>query len=236
MAGAAIAAIKTERVQFAGDRITLTGYLARPTIAQPCHAVVVLHEWWGLSDHITRLCDRLAHEGFVALAPNLYDRQGGEVTADPARAAKLMEGVSSQLALRDLNRAISFLKAQPFVDPYAIGLAGLSMGGSLALTMAGHNSDLKAVAVFYGKVPPVETFKYFVCPIQFHHAKQDDWVTTREVETLQNGLAQHGKPAEIFMYDAPHAFFNESRPAEYRPGEAAKAWERMLAFLARHVK
>ena len=103
----------TAEVTYPSDGLTLRGFLARPHDEQPRPAVVVIHEWWGLNDHIKDVTQRFAKEGYVALAPDLYSRVGHKVTKDPDEAAKLMERLQSQHALKDLNAATRYLKT-PF--------------------------------------------------------------------------------------------------------------------------
>jgi len=230
------AAIKTETIEFQSDGANIRAFLARPEAEGSRPAVVVLHEWWGLSESTQNLANRLAQSGFVALAPDLYSRQGNRATQDPQEAAALMEGVSSQQALRDLNQAVKHLKGAAGVDDWKIAALGLSMGAGLGLTVAAHNSDFKACAAFYGKVPPIETLNYLLCPVLFHHAGKDGWVTMREVQTLRQGLEKFGKPGEVHVYpEADHGFFNESRPEAYRADDAALAWQRTLAFFGKHL-
>jgi carboxymethylenebutenolidase len=235
---AAPAGIASEPVQFPGDGITVTGFLARP-IAQPpfgAPALLLLHEWWGLNEQIKGVARRFAEAGFAALAPDLYSRQNHTVTDSPQEAAVLMNALSSQWALLDLNAATRYLKSRPFVDPLRVGIVGFSMGGMVALNLVGHNSDLKAAVAFYAKVPPLETVAYHLCPVQFHHAGKDAWVTRKEVDTLRQGLEQTGKSGDIHIYpEADHGFFNETRPDVYRAQDAALAWERALAFLRRQL-
>ncbi len=240
--------VASEPVQFPGDGITVTGFLARPVFAQASAgrptsqpplgvpAILLLHEWWGLNDQIKQVARRLAEAGFVALAPDLYSRCGHTVTADPQEASALMAALSSQWALRDLNGATQYLKARPFADPLRVGVIGFSMGGMLALDLAGHNSDLKATVAFYAKAPPLETVAYYLSPVQFHHAGKDAWVTRKEVDTLRQGLEQNRKPGEIHIYpEADHGFFNETRPEAYRAQDAALAWDRTLQFLRNNL-
>ena len=172
----------------------------------------------------------------MALVPDLYSRYGRRVMADPQEASALMAALSSQWALRDLNAATQYLKARPFADPLRVGVVGFSMGGMLALMLAGHNSDLKAAVAFYAKTPPIETFAYSLCPLQFHHAGKDAWVTRKEVDTLRQGLEQTRKSGEIHIYpEADHGFFNETRPEAYRHQDAALAWDRTLQFLRNNL-
>jgi carboxymethylenebutenolidase len=231
----AMTTVASETVQFLSDQVTIKAFLAHPASRAPAPAVVIIHEWWGLNDHIKDLARRFASEGYVALAPDLYSRLGNKVTSDPAEAAKLMNALSSQLALRDLNASVQYLKRQPFVEPLSVGVVGFCMGGTLALTMATHNSDLKAAVIFYGKVPPSETLEYLLCPVLYHYGEQDDWVTKQEVDLLRQGLAKFGKPGEVVTYPCPHAFFNNTRPDVYRERDAKQAWQRTLQFLAQHV-
>jgi carboxymethylenebutenolidase len=228
----------TSDAQFVSDGFTITGVLARPVGAVPAApAVVILHEWWGVSDHMKDLTRRFAKEGYAALVPDLYSRMGHKVTADAAEAGKLMSALSSQQVLRDLNAAMKFLKQQPGVDPVRLCAIGFCMGGTFAITLALQNSDIKASVAFYGKVPPVESFKYQLCPILYHYGAKDGWVTKQEVDILSQGLRQYRKPGEVVTYpEAGHAFFNDTRPDAYRPTESAQAWQRTLRFLAQHVR
>ena len=239
MAGTSTAtSLETATVQFSSDNVTIKAFLARPAgVKTQLPAVVVIQEWWGLNDHIKDIAQRLAREGYAALAPDLYSRLGYKVTTDPAEAAKLMESLSSQAALRDLNAATKFLKQQPFIDGQRIGCVGFCMGGTFALIMAGHNSDLKASVVFYGKVPPIESFRYLLSSVLYHYGAKDGWVTKQEVERLQQGLQQYGKPGSVHIYpEAGHAFFNDTRPEAYHPQDAKLAWERTLQFFATHLR
>ena len=230
--------VADETVQWMSDGTAIRGFLARPLgiPSRGSPAVVILHEWWGLNDHMKDIARQFAIKGYVALVPDLYSRIGAAVTKDGAEAAKLMDSLSSQAVLRDLNAATTFLKTQPFVDPLRLGVVGFCMGGTFALTQAGHNSDLKAAVAFYGKVPPVETLDYLLCPVLYHYGAKDGWVTKQEVDRLAQGLRQFGKPGTVHVYpEAGHAFFNDTRPDAYRPDEAKLAWERTLQFFRQYL-
>jgi len=228
--------IESHAVQFTSDHITINAFVAEPAQAKGLPAVMILHEWWGLNDHIKDIAGRFAAEGFVGFVPDLYARLGGKVTKDANEAANLMNSLSSQLVLRDLNAATKFLKQRPSVDPINIGVIGFCMGGTLALNQAGHNSDLKAAVIFYGKVPPIETMDYLLCPILYHYGAKDGWVTKQEVDRLRDGLTQFGKPGEVVTYpNGQHAFFNDTRPDVYSQEDAGKAWRKTLEFFRRHL-
>ena len=237
MSAIAMDDVTTSSVAYPGEQIELAGFLARPGGHAPRPAVVVLHEWWGLNDHIKNIAMRFAREGFVVLAPDLYSRLGRKVTADAQEAAKLMESLQSQLILKDTNATTRWLKQQPFVDAQRIGAVGFCMGGTFALTMASHNSDIKAAVPFYGQIPPTDSLKYLVAPILYIHGGADTWITKREADRLQQGLTQFGRPGEVVSYpNCPHAFFNNTRPEVYRAAEAQDAWARTLSFLRARLR
>lgn len=228
----------TGMVQFRSDNFSISGFLAYPAgAAKQAPAVLIIHAWWGLNDHIKDIAQRFTREGYAALAPDLYSRLGYKVTKDPNEAAQLMNSLSSQAALRDLNAATKYLKTQSFVDSLRIGVVGFCMGGTIALTMATHNSDVKAAVPFYGKIPPIETLDYLLCPVLYHYGAKDEWVTKQEVDRLKEGLQKFGKPGEVHIYpEAGHAFFNDTRPDAYSERDAKEAWARTLKFLAKTVQ
>ena len=234
---AVLSAPVSEAVRYESDGVAIRAVCVRPPkILASLPVLLVLHEWWGLNEHITGVAQRCAKEGYLALAPNLYSRQGYKVTRDPAEAAALMSELSSQAILRDLNAAVRYLKSFDVVDPLRIGIIGFSMGGSLALTMATHNSDLKAAAIFYGKIPLLESIDALLCPLVYHYPGEDGWVTKQEVALLQQGLDKYGKTSTIYTYpEAHHSFCNEMRPEVYRAQDAELSWQRTLAFFGQHL-
>ena len=233
---AAVAELITTPVTFPAEGAALAAFLARPADPKPKPAVIIIHEWWGLNDHIKDIAQRFAREGFVALAVDLYSRLANAVTKDPTEAAKLMESLKSQQALKDINAAVRYLKQQPFVDGWKLGTIGFCMGGTFALLLAAHNSDIKASVPFYGQIPPTDSLKYLLCPILYIYGEQDGWIQKADVQRLRQGLIQLGRPGEVRTYPGcPHAFFNDTRADAYRPKEAQDAWQRTLAFLRAHL-
>ena len=111
------------------------------------------------------------------------------------------------------------------------------MGGTFALMMATHSSTMKASVPFYGKVPPIETLNYLLCPVLYHYGAKDGWVTRQEADRLKEGLTKFGKPGDVHIYpEAGHAFFNDTRPDAYHAEDAKRAWERTLQFLRAHLR
>src|SRR5919199_2306956 len=105
--------IHTSMVDYQSDGVPVAAFLARPAGTGPYPAILVLQEWWGLNDHIKDVARRLAREGYVALAPDLYSRQGNKVTSDPDEAASLMGNLDDDVVLKDLRAAVAYVKNQP---------------------------------------------------------------------------------------------------------------------------
>ncbi|MFN0124484.1 MAG: dienelactone hydrolase family protein [Blastocatellia bacterium] len=214
----------------AGDK-SAGGYLARPAGHDPAPAVMVIHEWWGLNDHIREITQRFARAGFVAAAVDLYD---GAVTADPQQAGQMMSGLDPQKALANLGTAISWLRTQDFVG--AVGITGFCMGGLYSL-VAACNLPLDAAVPFYGMPDDLGMVANLNCPVLFIGAEKDQWITVDKMNRLDAAFQAHGRNAEVKIYaGADHAFFNDTRPEVYSAADAADAWTRTIDFLTRHLK
>ena len=138
-------------IEFASDGEEARGYLSLPASGRG-PGVIVIQEWWGLVPHICDVCDRMAREGFVALAPDLYR---GESTEDPDVASRLMMDLEIPRAARDLDAAVAALLNHDAVDGAKVGAMGFCMGGQLALFAATRNRRIGAVGDFYGIHPNV---------------------------------------------------------------------------------
>lgn len=220
----------TTRVTFqakSGQKVE--GELAEPAGSGKAGAVVLLQEWWGVNDHVRSLTDRLAKEGFLVLAPDLYH---GRTTKDAAEAGKLMTELDTMKAVDEIAGAVGFLKAHARANG-KVGVTGFCMGGALTLASAAHIAGLSAAAPFYG-LPPAEKVDYakVTAPIQMHVAKNDEWVTVAKAEAVKDRI---GDKMELFVYDAQHAFVNDTRPEVYSPDNAKLAWGRMVAFFQKHL-
>jgi carboxymethylenebutenolidase len=235
--------IQTSMVEYQSDGTKIAAFLARPAGAGPYPAMLVLQEWWGLNNHIKDIAMRLANEGYVALAPDLYARQGNKVTTDATEAGTLMGNLKDEVTLQDLRAAVAYLKSQSQVSPQRIGVIGFCMGGTYAL-LAGENiPDIKASVPFYGQIVydspggPIDQVAKLGCPLMYIYGEADGWITHDHVNRLEATLKQHGKNGQVVRYkDAPHAFFNDTRLESYRANEARDAWDRTLKFLAQHLK
>jgi carboxymethylenebutenolidase len=207
----------------------VSGYLIEPETPGPHPGLIIIHEWWGLNDHIKDIAGRFAAEGFVALAPDLYD---GVVTKDAGKAGDLMQSLDQSKALAKLNGAVDYLTTLPGVEHDKIGVTGFCMGGTYALLLPCHNRKIKAAAPFYGDVPPDEVLKELSAPVLFIGADQDQWITLDKIKRLSDGLARFGKKGQVKVYNGVgHAFFNDTRPEAHNKAAASDAWRRVVDFL-----
>jgi len=219
-----------EMIRFAMNGQDASGYLAVPEVGSG-PGVVVIQEWWGVNDHIKDVADRFAANGFVALAPDLYD---GRVVAEPDEAAKEMMALKLHDASKRMTGAVAELVRRTGRD--AVGVVGFCMGGGLAYLLAADDPEhVRAVVPFYGVIPwPDATPDYarIQGAIQGHYAEHDDFATPEVVRTLEQQLRGMGKSVEFFIYPGTaHAFFNDTRPEVYHAQSAMQAWDRTIQFL-----
>lgn len=220
-----------QNVRFPSNGGTAHGYLALPRQgAGP--GVVVIQEWWGLTDHIAGICDRLAAEGFVALAPDLY---GGRVTHDADEAGRLMQELPVEQAARDLSGAVDFLLQHDAVTGPRVGVVGFCMGGGFALLLAAQQGDsVGAVVPFYGVGPAVpKTYTGLTAAVQGHYGLDDAFYPADDARRQEQQIRDEaGVPVEFFYYPAGHAFHNdENTLGTYDGQQASLAWQRTVGFL-----
>jgi carboxymethylenebutenolidase len=226
-----------QSVEFPSNGTNGQGYLAIPDSGSG-PGVIVIQEWWGLVPHIIEVADRLAAEGFVALAPDLFH---GESTTEPDEAGKLMMALNLERAAKDLSGAVGFLAAHDAVTAAKVGVTGFCMGGGLALVVACNEGDrIGACVPFYGVIPWPDAqpdWSELTAPVQGHFAENDGFFGPDAVQQLQSTLDDLGKQAELIVYpDADHAFFNDTRPEVYNAEAAELAWTRTLAFFRAHLR
>lgn len=220
-------------VEFNCNGRSASSYLIEPDGDGKCAAVIVIHEWWGLNDHIRDVAGRFAEDGYVVFAPDLYD---GQVTKDADEAGRLMSGLDRGRTLETLNGAIEYLKACRSVDGTRIGVTGFCMGGTYALSLACHSADIKAAAPFYGDIASDDELKSLSAPILFIGAENDFWITMDKMNRLKEGLRRFGKEGEVKIYSGVgHAFFNDTRPEAYSQDASEDAWKSVSVFFRKHL-
>ena len=222
-------------IRFPANGRTAPGYLN--TAAGTGPGLVIIQEWWGLVDHIKHVADRFAAEGFITLAPDLYD---GKATKSPDEAGRMLMALQIEEAAKDIRGAAAHLLSLPNVRPKRVATLGFCMGGQLALFAAQEHPDVVAAAVdFYGYAihpqAPIEPARLRV-PAQAHFGRTDRTVPENEARALTERYHGAGKPFEAHFYDAGHAFFNDARPQVFDQPSADLAWQRTLAFLRSHLQ
>jgi carboxymethylenebutenolidase len=207
--------------------IDQVGYLALPPSGRG-PGVLVLHPWWGLNGFIRELCDRFAGEGFVALAPDLYE---GETTSDIARAAELSSLLDTERTGRRVTSALTRLLEHPATIGPATAAVGLSMGASWAFWLSAERADdIAAVVAFYGteEVPFEHTRARFLG----HYADVDEYEPLAGVRDLEERIRAAERDVTFHVYPgAGHWFFESDVPDAFDPGAAQIAWTRTVAFL-----
>ncbi|MCU1675069.1 MAG: carboxymethylenebutenolidase [Frankiales bacterium] len=220
-----------QNVTFPSNGSEAHGYLATPASGSG-PGVIVIQEWWGLTDHIADIADRLAAEGFVALAPDLF---GGKVAHDAEEATKLLTELPVDRAARDMSGAVDHLLASEAVTSDKVGAIGFCMGGGFVLMLAAQQGDRIGAAVpFYGVGPGVpSTYTGVTAPVQGHYALEDQMYPADQAKALEQQIRDEaGVPVEFFYYEAGHAFHNdENLIGTYSEEDAHTAWTRAVSFL-----
>ena len=223
-----------QNVTFASNGDKAHGYLAFPASGIG-PGVIVIQEWWGLTTHIAHMADRLAVEGYVSLAPDLY---GGTTTHDEGEALQLLLELPVDRAVRDLRGAVDYLLSRDQVVGETVGVVGFCMGGSFALQLAVQEGTKIAAAVaFYpvGYMP--DAYAGLQAPVLIHIPDGDEINPPTLAEELNEKIsgATRTKP-EIDHYPAGHAFLNEEDLLGTFDAEQARiAWDRTVGFLRAHL-
>jgi carboxymethylenebutenolidase len=227
--------VHSEMIEVPGG---MPAFLARPEGA-PRPAVLVIQEAFGLNGHIRDVTQRIAGEGYVALAPDLYWRGGkGRSVAyeDLAEAIRIMQTLKDPEVVTDVGSAIAYLEKQPFARADRIGITGFCMGGRVSYLVACELADkIRAAAPFYGGGIPIDRTAKLKAPVLAFFGEQDGFIPLAFVEQLRAEAAKQKKQVEIVVYPgAGHGFFCNER-SSYDPAAAADAWERLKKFLAAHL-
>ncbi len=231
--------LQGDMIEFPVDGTTARGYLSVPASGSG-PGVLVIQEWWGLVPQIKRVCDRLAAEGFCALAPDLYHGEMASHT-EMDKAGELMNSLPADRAARDMRGAIDHLLgldacAAPSSGQPRVGVVGFCMGGMLTLMIAALEGDRVGVAVPYYGAPLGDSepdWSKLTATVEGHFAANDDFFPPDAVKALEEKLRGMGKSVTFHVYEGTgHAFANEENPlGTYDPGAAATAWQRTVALL-----
>jgi carboxymethylenebutenolidase len=225
---------KTEMVKFPSGKDTIEGFLAVPEQPGRYPGVIVIHEWWGLNDWVKEQTQKIAEQGYVVLAVDLYR---GKTATDPNEAHELMRGLPQDRAVRDMQAAFDYLAARKDVNG-RIGSVGWCMGGGYSLQLAIHQPRLAACVVNYGALPTdPNDIQQIGAPVLGNFGGQDHGITPADVKAFQKSLTVLGRYVDIKIYDdAGHAFENPNNQTGYKPADAADAWARTIAFLKKALR
>ena len=221
-------------VEFPANGSTANGYLAAPESGTGI-PVVVLQEWWGLEDHIKRVVDRFAADGFVALAPDLFH---GETTDQPDEAEQKMMALSMDEAEKEMRGAVDYVAAHEQAAGERVGAVGFCLGGGLSVWAATVNPKVGATVSYYYVMPHGKPdFSKIQGPVLGHFGTGDDFVNVDDAKQLETELREAGVETEFEFYEgAGHAFFNDTdRLGTHDPEHADRSWSRTTAFLREHL-
>jgi len=231
-------------VSYSAGATQLNGFIAYPAGSDKRPAVLVVHEWWGLNDYARMRAQKLAEQGYVALAVDMYG--GGKLAAHPDDAKKFAGEVMSNMpeAKARFEAARALLAADPRVDASKIAAIGYCFGGAVVLNMARAGEPLAAVASFHGMLGSAEPMKpgAFTGPILVATGGADPFVPGEQVEAFKKEMDAAGAHYEVVVYpDAKHAFTNPDAtasgaqfqlPLAYDASADAASWQKLEALLA----
>ncbi|WP_309081762.1 dienelactone hydrolase family protein [Zhihengliuella sp.] len=225
-----------QNVSFESEGRQAHGYIAIPEDGSG-PGVIVVQEWWGLTDHIRDVADRLAAHGFVALAPDLF---GGWTTHDADEAGEMMARLPAEEGARLLAGATDYLLARDEVTSRTVGAIGFCMGGGFVLALAAQQGEKVSAAVpFYGVGQAVpESYTGLAAAVQGHYAVRDSMYPVDQAREQEEQIRREsGTDVTFHYYDADHAFHNDENTAgNYDPENARLAWDRAVSFLRANVE
>lgn len=240
--------LETADVQIKSGADMIPLYIARPAAAGKYPLIVVVHEIFGAHEHIKDVGRRFAQQGYVALVPELYSREGGVghlQSFDDIR--KVVQTVPDAQVMQDLDAAVVYAQAQPYSQGDSVGVTGFCWGGRITWLYAAHNPKVKAGVAWYGRLvapqsspqQPKDALSLATqvhCPVLGLYGGADQGIPVEDVKKMEAALKAANKTTEIVVYpDTPHAFFADYRPS-YRDKEAKDAWQRALAWFGKYLK
>lgn len=221
-------------LSYRSDGAVVDGYLARPSDGQPHPGIVLIQEWWGLEAHIKDMAERLAREGYVVLAPDLYH---GKVVAEPDEAEKALMALNMPIAVTEIRAGIDYLQSRDDVQPKKPGVVGFCMGGHLAWRVAEQeNGDIGALVPFYGAgyQPSDQDIGKVTAPVLAIYGTRDESIPTAQRERIVNQLQAQNKTHKALLYDAGHAFMNDQHDS-HDPASATQAYGEMVRWLKQYL-
>jgi carboxymethylenebutenolidase len=224
----------------------IPGYRAMPATGRDVPIVLVVQEIFGVHEHIRDLCRRFAKQGYLAVAPELYARQGdvSKISDWKLIMSDVVAKVPDAQVMADLDATVAWAGKSSKGDTKRVAVTGFCWGGRIVWLYAAHNPDLKAGVAWYGRLTgertplqpqyPIDRAKDLKAPVLGLYGGQDQGIPLTDVEQMRAALKAANKPSEIVVFqEAPHGFLADYRPS-YKPKEAADAWAQCLAWFRKH--
>jgi carboxymethylenebutenolidase len=219
----------------------IPGYRAKPSRERKFPVVLVIQEIFGVHEHIRDVCRRLAKEGYFAVAPEMFARQGdvSKMTDIQEIVSKVVSKVPDEQVMADLDDAVAWAAKDSSADTSRLGITGFCWGGRVVWLYAAHSSALRAGVAWYGQLTkgaksPLDVARELKAPVIGLYGGQDHGIPLAQVEQMREALRQAGKPSEIHVYpEAGHAFNADYRPS-YNEAAAKDAWGKMLAWFRKY--
>src|SRR4029453_6283378 len=224
----------------------IPGYRAMPASGKSFPVVLVVQEIFGVHEHIRDVCRRFAKLGHLAVAPELFARQGdvAKIAEVSDIVAKVVSKVPDAQVMSDLDATVAWAAQTGSGNPDKLGITGFCWGGRIVWLYAAHSPTLKAGVAWYGRLVgpttdlqpknPIDVVPALKAPVLGLYGGADQGIPLETVEQMRAALKAAGKPSEIVVYpDAPHGFFADYRPS-YRPEPAKDGWKRLLEWFRKH--
>jgi carboxymethylenebutenolidase len=226
--------VQTGTISYGTNGGTVDGYLARAADTQPHPGVILIQEWWGIEPHIKDMAERLARQGYVVLAPDLYH---GKVAREPNEAMKQMMALNKDAAVNEIRKGIDYLQSRSDVQPKQLGVVGFCMGGFLTWKVAeAENGELAAIAPFYAGAfnPSPQDIAKVTAPALIVWGDEDGGIPADQRQHITTLLQQAHKTHKILVYHAGHAFMNDQH-ASHNKHAAEQAWDELLAWFKQYL-
>ena len=233
--------LEAGEVKISTDEGAIPAYRAMPAKGEKFPVVLVVQEIFGVHEHIKDICRRLAKKGYLAIAPEMYARQGdvSQLKEFP-EILKIVSKVPDKQVMSDLDATVKWADGTGKADTSKLAITGYCWGGRIVWLYAAHNPKLKAGAAWYGRIKgqadelhpkhPIDVVKDLKAPVIGFYGATDTGIPVADVESMREALEKAKKPNNITLYpDTPHGFYADYRPS-YRQKQANEAWEKMLAF------
>ncbi len=237
-----------DEVRFESRGQQVSGFLCRPKTGGQRGGVIVIHEIFGLTDHIRDVACRAAQAGYDGLAVNFFSREGQPPSIsggfEPLRA--WVARIPDAQLMDDIRAAADYLRGKAESNG-KVGVVGFCWGGRVSMLAASEVSGLDAAVAYYGRIRqaektqnqpagPIDLVERVQAPLQGHFGATDQSIPVADVAAYRDALGSHGKTAEQYVYPgAGHAFNNDTRES-YHADAAREAWQRTLGWFGKYLK